>query len=297
MKKDIYQTITNRIIADLENGVRPWMKPWSTEHGEGRISLPLRSNGIPYRGINVLTLWSEAIEKGFGSPHWMTFKQAQELGGHVRKGERAAQVVYANILSRTETDEISGEETEREIPFLKSYAVFNAEQIEALPERFRQKPLERASDIQRIAHAEAFVRSTGAEVRHGGGQAYYSITHDHVQMPLFETFVDAGSYYATLTHELTHWTRHKNRLDRDFGRKRWGDEGYAAEELVAELGSTFLCADLELTPEVRDDHAAYIANWLAVLKKDKRAIFTAASYAQRAADFLLAFGRPAEQAA
>lgn len=297
MKKDIYQTITNRIIADLEKGVRPWMKPWSTENAAGRISLPMRSNGIPYRGINILMLWSEAIERGYSSPHWMTFKQARELGGHVRKGERASQVVYASTLTRSETDQNTGEESERNIPFLKSYAVFNAEQVEGLPERFTYLPGETLEPAQRIERAEAFIRATGADMRHGGGNAYYNMSSDHVQMPLFETFADPESYYATVAHELTHWTRHKTRLNREFGRKRWGDEGYAAEELVAELGSAFLCADLELTPEVREDHAAYIANWLTVLKNDKRAIFSAASYAQRAAEYLLGCGVPAAQEA
>jgi antirestriction protein ArdC len=140
--------------------------------------------------------------------------------------------------------------------------------------------------VQRIAHAEGFFSATGATVRHGGNQAYYSVASDLVQMPFFETFRDAESYYATLAHELTHWTRHPSRLDRSFGRKRFGDEGYAMEELVAELGAAFLSADLGLTPEPREDHAAYIGNWLNVLKNDKRAIFTAASHAQRAADFL-----------
>lgn len=297
MKKDIYQTITNRIIADLEKGVRPWMKPWSTENAAGRISLPLRSNGVPYRGINILMLWSEAIERGYSSPHWMTFKQARELGGHVRKGERASQVVYASTLTKSETDQNTGEESERNIPFLKSYAVFNAEQVEGLPERFTHVSGETLEPAQRIERVEAFIHATGADVRHGGGSAYFSVSSDHVQMPLFETFADPESYYATVAHELTHWTRHKTRLNREFGRKRWGDEGYAAEELVAELGSAFLCADLELTPEVREDHAAYIANWLTVLKNDKRAIFSAASYAQRAAEYLLACGVPAAQEA
>lgn len=133
MKKDIYQTITNRIIADLEKGVRPWMKPWSVKNASGRISLPLRSNGVPYRGINILMLWSQSIERGHSSPQWMTFKQAKELGGFVKKGEQASEVVYASTLSRTETDEHTGEGSTRNIPFLKSYAVFNAEQIDNLP--------------------------------------------------------------------------------------------------------------------------------------------------------------------
>lgn len=290
MKKDIYQTITNSIIADLEKGVRPWVKPWSVESGAGRIALPLRANGVPYRGINILMLWSQAIEKGYASPHWMTFRQAKELGAFVKKGEQASEVVYASTLSRMETNENTGEESERNIPFLKSYAVFNAEQIDGLPETFLRLPEKTLDPMQRIARAEEFIRASGADIRRGGGKAYYSVSDDYVRMPLFETFVDPESYYATIAHELTHWTRHESRLDREFGRKRWGDEGYAAEELVAELGAAFLCAHLELTLEVRGDHAAYIANWLTVLKNDKRAIFTAAGYAQRAADYLMAFG-------
>lgn len=292
MKQDIYRTITDRIIADLEKGVRPWAKPWSAAHTDGRIVRPLRANGVPYRGINTLMLWSEASEKGFGSPFWMTFRQALELGAHVRKGEKGSLVVYASTISRTETDEGTGEESEREIPFLKGYTVFNAEQVEELPERFRAPVAQILDPVQRIDSAERFVAATGAEVRHGGGRAYYSLSDDHVGMPPFEAFRDPESYYATIAHELTHWTRHPSRLDRDLGRKRIGDEGYAAEELVAELGSAFLCADLDLTPEIREDHAAYIAHWLTILKDDKRAIVNAAAHAQRAADFLNDLVRP-----
>ena len=216
----------------------------------------------------------------------MTFKQAKELGGHVRKGEKGSLVVYANTISRTEIDADTGEEEERDIPFMKGYTAFNVEQIEGLPAHFYAVAEPQLDPVERIDHAEAFFAATSADIRHGGNQAYYAVGSDHVQMPPFEAFRDAESYYATLAHEVTHWTRHASRLERDFGRKRWGDEGYAAEELVAELGSAFLAADLELTPEVREDHAAYIGSWLKVLKNDKRAIFTAAAHAQRAADFL-----------
>ena len=137
-----------------------------------------------------------------------------------------------------------------------------------------------------MEHAEAFFSTTGAVIHHGGNQAYYAINPDHIQMPPFESFKDAESYYATLAHEVTHWTRHPSRLDRDLGRKRWGDEGYAREELVAELGSAFLSADLGLTPAIREDHSSYIDSWLKVLKKDKRAIFQASAHAQRAVDYL-----------
>jgi len=262
------------------------MRPRNAEHAAGRITRPLRHNGVPYQGINVLMLWSAAVAQGFAAPIWMTFKQAQQLGAHVRKGEKGNLVVYASTVTRTETDEETGEEQERDIPFMKGYTVFNVEQIEDLPAHFYGRPEPRLDPVQRIDHAEAFFAATGAEIRHGGTQAYYAVHPDYVQMPPFDTFRDAESYYATLAHEGTHWTRHPSRLDRDFGRKRWGDEGYAMEELVAELGSAFLSADLDLTPEPREDHAAYVASWLKVLKNDKRAIFTAAAHAQRAADFL-----------
>jgi antirestriction protein ArdC len=286
MKQDVYSKITNQIVAELEKGVRPWLKPWNAEHAEGRITRPLRANGIPYRGINVVMLWSAAMAKGHKAPQWMTFKQALELDAHVRKGEQGSLVVYASKITRTETDNGTGEESERDIPFMKGYTVFNVEQIEGLPEHFYPKPAPRSETVQRIERAEAFFAATKAVIRHSGTQAYYSISSDHVQMPPLEIFRDAESYYATLAHETTHWTRHEKRLNREFGRKRFGDEGYAMEELVAELGSAFLCADLELTPELRDDHASYLASWLKVLKNDPRAIFTAASHAQRAADFL-----------
>lgn len=285
-KSDIYTRITDRIVADLEQGVRPWLKPWNAEHAAGRITRPLRHNGIPYQGINTVMLWSAAVAAGYAAPIWMTFKQAQELGAHVRKGEKGSLVVYANTITRTELDVDTGDEAEREIPFMKGYTVFNVEQVEGLPAQFYAPAQPRLDPVQRIDHAECFFTATDADIRHGGNRAYYSVTDDHVQMPPFETFKDAESYYATLAHECTHWTRHPSRLERDFGRKRWGDEGYAMEELVAELGSAFLSADLDLTLEPRDDHAAYIASWLKVLKDDKRAIFTAASHAQRAADFL-----------
>jgi antirestriction protein ArdC len=177
---------------------------------------------------------------------------------------------------------------------MKGYTVFNIEQIEDLPAHFTAKKEPRRNPDERIRHAEEFFANTGAEIRHGGNAAYYAPGPDFVEMPDFESFRDAGAYYATLAHECTHWTRHKSRLDRDFGRKRWGDEGYAMEELCAELGAAFLCADLELTPQIRQDHAPYIAGWLKVLKEDKRAIFTAASHAQKAADFLHAL-QPKDQ--
>jgi antirestriction protein ArdC len=285
MKSDVYEKVTNRIIADLEQGQLTWLKPWSSGNMEGRIVRPLRHNGLPYSGINVLMLWGAAVESGFASPIWMTFKQAQELGSHVKKGEKGSMVVYANTITKTEEGE-NGQDEERKIPFMKGYTVFNVEQIEGLPEHYTVKPAPIIDTAQRIEHAEKFFAATGADIRHGGNSAHYSGGTDHVQMPAFEAFRSPEAYYATLAHELTHWTKHAKRLDRDFGRKSWGDEGYAKEELVAELGAAFLCADLALTPEPGTDHAAYIQSWLKVLKEDKRAIFSAAAHAQRAADFL-----------
>ncbi|MEA3253284.1 MAG: zincin-like metallopeptidase domain-containing protein [Pseudomonadota bacterium] len=285
-KTDIYTRITDKIITDLEQGVRPWMKPWKAEHAAGRITKPLRHNGQPYNGINILMLWAAAAAIGYSAPIWMTFHQARELGGHVRKGEKGEQVVYANTITRTETDADSGEEIDQTIPFMKGYTVFNVEQIEGLPNHYYQTAGPVLDPVQRIARADAFFAATGADIRHGGNQAYYAIGTDRIQMPPFEAFRDAESHFATLAHEICHWTRHPERLNREFGRKRWGDAGYAQEELVAELGSAFLAADLGIELEPRPDHSAYIASWLEVLRNDKRAIFRAAAHAQRAADYL-----------
>lgn len=290
-RPDLYARVTQQIIADLERGVRPWTRPWSAEHLAGNISRPLRHSGEPYSGVNVLLLWSEALARGYSAPVWMTFRQALELGAHVRKGESGSSVVYANRIVRTEAGE-GGQDVERQIPFLKAYSVFNVEQIEGLPERFHAPQAPVLDHVQRIARAEAFFAATGAEVRHGGDAAYYVMGTDHVQVPPFECFEDPHGYYATLAHECTHWTRHPARLDRDFGRKRWGDVGYAREELVAELGAAFLCADLGIALKPREDHAAYLASWLEVLNGDKRFIFTAASHAQRACDYLHALQAP-----
>jgi antirestriction protein ArdC len=262
-KADVYSRVTQKIIADLEQGVRPWRKPWDAGHTEGRITRPLRACGIPYRGMNVLLLWCEAVDKGYSAPFWMTYKQAAEHGAQVRKGE----------------------ETERAIGFMKGYTVFNVEQVDGLPAQFYAKTEDTREPVARIEQAEAFFIATGADVRHGGNRAYYSPARDFVQMPPRESFADPESYCATRAHETTHWTAHPARLARELG-KRFGSEAYAAEELIAEMGAAFLCADLGITPEVRPDHAEYLAHWLEILKADNRAIFTAAAQAQRAADYL-----------
>lgn len=292
---DVFTRVTARIIADLESGVRTWLKPWSVTHAAGKISRPLRQSGEPYNGVNVLLLWAEAVTNGFAAPIWMTYKQATALGAHVRKGERGSMVVYADRFTRKEIND-SGEVTEAAIPFLKAYTVFNVEQIEGLPQHYYPRATDPLASTARISNAECFVAATRASIRHGGNMAFYASDHDRIQLPPFESFKDCESYYATALHELTHWTKHPTRLNRDFGRKRFGDEGYAKEELVAELGAAFLCADLGITPTVREDHAAYLQHWLTMLKADKRAIFSAAAHAQKAADFLKACQAPAADA-
>lgn len=284
-RENVYTRVTQTIIAQLENGVRPWHKPWNAAHAAGCITRPLRHNGKPYSGINILMLWAAAEEQGFECPIWLTFQQAKELGGNVKKGQHGSPVVYANTFKKTETND-AGDEIEQEIPFLKQYTVFNALQCEGLPAHFYAVAQAPNADIERIPHAERFVANTKAELRTGGNRAYYSQSTDHIQMPPLMSFETAESYVSTLVHELTHWTKHSVRLDRDLGRKRFGDEGYAMEELVAELGASFLCADLGITPEVMPEHASYLDSWLKVLKADKRAIFTAASLASKAAEYL-----------
>jgi antirestriction protein ArdC len=284
---DIYAKITDRIIADLERGVRPWVQPWHANNTGSRITRPLRHNGEPYSGINVILLWTEACAKGFSSATWMTFKQAIDLGGCVRKGETGSTVVYANTFTKTETGD-SGQDVDHVIPFLKAYTVFCVDQIDGLPEHFYCKPVETTDSIKRIAHADAFFAKTGAVIRNGGSQAYYMPSTDIIQMPPFETFESATSYTSTLAHECVHWTSAPHRLNRDLSRYSKDKSERAREELIAELGAVFLCADLGVVPELepRPDHASYLASWLKVLGQDKRFIFSAAAHAQKAVAFL-----------
>ncbi len=285
-RTDLYTRVTERIVADLEQGVRPWLKPWKATNAEGRITLPRRHNGAPYRGINILLLWGETMEKGYASNTWMTFRQALSLDAHVRKGERGSLVVFADRFRKTETND-KGEDIEREIPFLKSYTVFNVEQIDGLPSDYRATPEPAGDPLLLLEQSERFFAATGATFRHGGNRAYYAPGPDIIQLPPPDAFIDAESYASTKSHELVHWTGHKSRLDRDFSGKRFGDDGYAREELVAELGAAFLCVELGVTPEPRADHAAYLDHWLKVLRADKRAIFSAAAHAQRAVDYVV----------
>lgn len=284
---DIYARITERIVAQLEEGVRPWVQPWRAGNATGRITRPLRHNGLPYQGINTLLLWSETVANGFVSPIWMTFKQASELGGHVRKGETGTMVVYASRFTRTELDD-HGEETERGIPFLKAYTVFCADQIEGLPAHYYTMPEPVTDSVERIEHADRFFDNTGAVVRYGGDKAYYSPSSDHVQLPVPEFFRDMASFVAIRAHETLHWTAAPHRLNRDLSRYHKDRTERAREELLVELGAAMLCADLDIVPEIepRPDHAAYIQGWARLLGSDKRAIFQAAAHAQRAVTYL-----------
>jgi antirestriction protein ArdC len=289
---DIYTRVTESIVTALEQGVRPWLKPWESGKTDSFSGLPRRHCGTTYRGINILLLWSASTERGYAQATWMTFRQALEYGAHIRKGEHGVQVVYCDRINRANSNE-QGEDIERTIPFLRTYTVFNVEQIDGLPERFAAAAARPSEPMQLIDRAEAFFQATGATVRHGGDQAFYASVADLIQLPVPEAFRDPESYVAVKAHETIHWTGHARRLDRQFGRQRFGDEGYAREELVAELGAAFLCAMLDITPEPRADHSSYLASWLEVLQGDKRAIFQAASFAQRACDYLVSL-QPAQ---
>lgn len=280
--RPLYDKITAHILAELEAGVRPWTKPWSVH---GASSLPLRHTGEPYRGINILLLWAEALARGYTAPTWMTFRQALALGGHVRKGERGATLVYAGQLSGQPEEASDEDHPGPGRRFLRAYTVFNLAQIEDLPPS--PAPVARSDGPSRIAAADAVFAAAGVEIRHGGDQAFYLPSRDYVQMPVRSAFPDAEAYYATLSHEVVHWTGHPMRLDRTFGSQRWGDDGYAVEELVAELGAAFLCASLGISLTPRSEHADYLGHWLKVLRADSRAIITAAAHAQRAVDVLV----------
>ena len=284
---DLYARITERIVADLEKGVRPWVQPWNAGNATGRITRPLRHNGEPYTGMNVLLLWSEGLERGFTSPIWMTFRQSIELGGHVRKGESGSTVIYASRFTKTETDEHGGE-VERDIPFIKTYNVFNVEQIEGLPASYYAAPAPSAEPVERIEHADRFFDNTGAVVRYVGDKAFYSSVTDHVQLPRPEFFKDMASFVAVRAHETLHWTSAPDRLNRDLSRYHKDRRERAFEEMLVEIGSALVCADLGIVPELepRPDHAAYLASWVKVLSNDRRAIFSAAAHAQRAVAYL-----------
>jgi antirestriction protein ArdC len=277
-KFNIYDHITDQIIKAIEEGCAPWRKPWTG--GTTGTSLPLRHNGEPYRGINTLILWSITAKAGFTSARWLTFKQAKTLGGIVRKGETSATVVKYGTI---EKEDDNGKE--KAIPYARAYRVFNADQIDGLPDTYYDIP-EPARDLGTVldSELEAYFAATGAEIRSSDEpRAYYNIEDDSIHMPPVNTFHNAAEYYGTLAHELTHWTGATKRLDR-FG--RFNDrKAYAFEELVVEIGNCMICATLGLTPDFQHS-GAYIEGWLSALKEDNRAIFKAAGEAQKALDFI-----------
>lgn len=277
-RRDVAQEITDRIIAAIEAGAPPWKNAF------GNLR-PLRNNGGPYTGVNVLILWDRAGEKGFENPRWMTFRQALELGGHVRKGERAVSVVYYGSTTKSVEDE-RGEETDQTIRFLKSYPVFNVGQIENLPAHFYDY---KGSDTVRIpppSERTAFFERIGADIRHGGDRAFYRPGEDFIQMPPYGSFEDPERYFATLAHEHCHWVGGKGRLDRL--RFPMTEAETAFEELVAEIGSALIGTHLNLRPDHIENHAAYVKSWLKALRSDKRYILKAAAAAQKSCDYVIA---------
>jgi antirestriction protein ArdC len=289
MHRDLYNEVTARILSELERGALPWIKPWSATAG---ANVPCNAvTNRPYSGCNVILLWL-AKGRGWPTPRFLTFKQAQEAGGTVRKGEHGTKVYFVKQLRVADKSPEATEGDERLIPMLREYTVFNVAQCDGLPDRIREgKPQRLRNPDTRDDLADQFLSATGAEIREGMGEAYYVPSQDFISMPAFAAFKGADHFYNVAFHELTHWTGHKSRLDRDL-KARFGERAYAAEELIAELGAAFLAAEFGFDGDLR--HASYIANWIGLLKSDKRAFFTAASRAQAAADYLrgLALAEP-----
>lgn len=280
-KEDLYQRVTDTIVAELEKGVAPWVRPWKT--------LDARVGGGPfngytargYRGINVWLLLIAAAERGYQDPRWFTYRQAQTLGAQVKRGEKSVTVIFWKQSAFKEKDEATGEMVDRKVPLLRSYNLFNAEQCSGVP----QLPgMESTKPELRYEQAQALFTKHGVDVRHGGDKAFFAPSMDFIQMPRIEAFESEEHYWGVMLHELTHWTGHGKRLSRDLS-GRFGSQAYAAEELVAEMGSAFLCAYLGVAGQLR--HPEYVGNWLTVLKDDKRAVFKASSLAQAAADYVL----------
>ena len=295
---NIYEQVTARIIAELEAGRLPWVQPWA-KAGEGAgcgPALPRNAiTGRHYSGINILLLWGEVIAKAYPSQNWLTFRQALEAGGNVRKGEHGTCVVYADRFipeaEKARAQESGGEA--RAVPFLKRFTVFNIAQCEGLEGRTVADPVP-LPEREIVPVAETVIAASGVDFRIGGDKAYYMPSLDVVQVPPQPAFFEQINYYRTCLHELTHATGHASRLGRDLS-NGFATPDYAREELIAELGSAFLCASLGIVPTVR--HADYIGAWLGVLREDSRAIFRAARSATLAADWLLERHRAACRAA
>ncbi len=288
---NLYDEVTQRIVSELEAGRLPWVQPWGRTGG---ISPGLPRNALtarPYSGVNILILWGAVIENGWPSQSWLTFRQAQEAGGCVRKGERGQCVVYADRFtpeSEKQRAERDGGEA-KAVPFLKRFTVFNVAQCEGLREGLASDPAP-LPEREVVPLAEEVIAASGVDFRIGGDKAFYVPSLDYVQVPPQPAFFQQVNYYRTCLHELTHATGHANRLERNLV-NAFGSKDYAREELVAEMGSAFLCAALGISPTVR--HADYIGAWLEVLREDNRAIFRAASAASKAADWLLSRHREA----
>jgi antirestriction protein ArdC len=293
MKRDLYAEVSARIVAELEAGAAPWVKPWSATPG---ANTPCNAvSNRPYSGCNVVLLWM-AQAAGYRTPRFLTFKQALEFRGNVRKGEHGTKVYFVKQLQvRDQAGEDDG--STRLIPMMREYTVFNVEQCDNLPDGINTgKPIRVRNPDTRDDLADAFLHSTRADIREGHGEAYYVPSRDFISMPAFAGFKGADHFYNVSFHELTHWTAHKSRLDRDL-KNRFGSRQYAAEELIAELGAAFLSAEFGFDGDVRN--AGYIANWIELIKADHRAFFTACSHASKAADYLrgLALAEPSERAA
>src|SRR6266699_106551 len=279
MRRDLYAEVSAKIIAELERGAAPWIKPWSVTPGQNVPQNAVTSR--PYSGCNVILLWL-ARNRGWVSPRFLTFKQALEAGGHVRKGEHGTKVYFVKQLQIKDGEDDEAEA--RGVPMLREYTVFNVDQCDGLPDSVRAgKPMRLRNPDTRDELADEFLRSTGADIREGHGEAYYVPSHDFISMPAFQAFKGADHFYNVAFHEVTHWTGHQARLARDL-KNRFGSRAYAAEELVAELGAAFLAAEFGFDGDVRN--AGYIATWIELLKSDKRAFFTACSKASKAADYL-----------
>jgi len=292
-RQSLYAEVTSRVIAELEAGRLPWVQPWDRAGCD--CTMPHNAaTGRRYSGINVLILWAAVIEGRYSSQRWLTYRQAQAAGGNVRRGERGTVVCYADRFTpKTEEARAQDEDRDaRQIAFLKRFTVFNVDQCEGLPEDLASAP-HLPAEIDMIPSVQALIRTSGADFRIGGGEAYYSPSADFVAVPPPAAFGERINWYRTALHELGHWTGHSSRLDRN-QRGRFGSADYAREELVAEMASAFACASLSIQPTVR--HADYIGSWLAVLREDEKAIFRAASAASKAADFLLQFAQDCGEA-
>jgi antirestriction protein ArdC len=287
-RDNLYREITDKIVAELEQGIVPWVQPWTSGNQPSPLGLPI--NGLTrrsYSGINILLLWSALEEKGFASPYWVTFKQSIAMGGSVRKGEHGTHVYFADKFTPQKEKaraEQEGDEPSA-IAFLKRYTVFNADQCDGLPKGLIAQPVAKP-ERQLVPEAEALIAATAADFRIGGDEAFYVPSEDFIRIPPQTAYTDQINYYRTAFHELGHWTGHKSRLDRNLTTK-FGTQDYAREELVAEMATAFMCATIGIVPTVR--HADYIGNWLQVLKEDAKAIVRAASLASKASGFILQF--------